>query len=89
MHKQTGSPCEELLQQWSAKRELANYRKSARKLPSFKREMNGGLSCMALLLDIPLNGLTADIACGREKVGMGPQVRQPSQVRKLTAQQAR
>ena len=25
MHKQTGSPCEELLQQWSAKRELANY----------------------------------------------------------------
>ncbi len=41
MHKQTGSPCEELLQQWSAKRELANYRKSARKLPSFKREMNG------------------------------------------------
>jgi hypothetical protein len=25
MHKQKGSPCEELLQQWSARRELANY----------------------------------------------------------------
>jgi hypothetical protein len=25
MHKQKGSPCEELLRQWSARRELANY----------------------------------------------------------------
>ena len=25
MHKQRGSPCEELLQQWSMKRELSNY----------------------------------------------------------------
>lgn len=25
MHKQAGSPCEKLLQQWAAKRELANY----------------------------------------------------------------
>lgn len=25
MHKQAGSPCEELLRQWSARRELANY----------------------------------------------------------------